>query len=55
MVVLRTSNSHGRSNVHFDCRFFWHLVPPQDFDRPIDCADDGVAIVCVCRGAVGAI
>jgi hypothetical protein len=53
--VRRTAYADGRAYVHFYGRFFRHLVSPQHFDGAVDCADEGVAIVCVGRGAVGAV
>jgi hypothetical protein len=53
--ALHTSHSCCGSHVDFYRGVLGHLVSPQHFDGPVDCADDGVAIVCIRRGAVGAV
>lgn len=51
----RTSNTNRRPYINFYSRFFRLFIAAQDFNGPVDGADDGVRIVSVCCGAVGAV
>jgi hypothetical protein len=53
--LIHTPDSCCGSHVDFYRGVLGHFISPQHFDGPIDCADDGVAIVCIRRGAVGAV
>jgi hypothetical protein len=52
---IRTSYTHSRPDVYLNRRFLRQFIASLYFDWPVDGTDDRVAIVCVCRGAVGAI
>lgn len=43
------SYARGWPQVDFNGGFFWQLIAPLHLDWPIDGADDGVPVVCVCR------
>jgi hypothetical protein len=51
----RTSNSYRWSHIDFYESFFRYFVSSLDLNGAIYGADDGVAIVCIRRGAVGAV
>jgi hypothetical protein len=53
--AARTPDTGCRAYVHFHGRFLWHFIAARDLDGPVDGADERVAVVRVCRGAVGAI
>lgn len=44
-----TSYASGGPDVDFYSGFIWYLVSSLDFDRAVDCSDDGVAILRVGR------
>ena len=54
-VGSHTSYTNSRPYVDLDGGFFGHFIAALDFDGPVDGAEDGVAVVCVCCGAVGAV
>jgi hypothetical protein len=53
--MAHTSNTSSRPNIDFYCCFLWLFIASQHLDWAIDCANDAVAVVCVCRRAVGAV
>lgn len=48
-IPIRTSYARGWPQVDFNGGFFWQLIAPLHLDWPIDGADDGVPILCICR------
>lgn len=54
-MTVHTSNTSSRSNVHLNYRFLGDLISPRRLDRPVNRADDGIAVVCVCCRAICAI
>ena len=50
-----TSNANCRPDIDFYGRFLWHLVSAQHLDRSVDGANDGEAVVGVCRRAICAV